>query len=334
MIPRSTYRSTTLIMFTVAVATVLASCTEVAAPLSDSPLQQSLVGVDEPEKWSCQDNKDPHCLPVDDPCPECTGLIVDGGLTMSDCTTSGMTDLDYDGLADWCEWAIARAFAPRLMIHPHDGDPSMEPYWAAKLYSENGSNCRLYPAPCYSPTFVQVFYALGYHRDPGGVQNAYAHRGDSEFIVLWLHYDPTSGRWQTEFAFLSAHYKAYPDYSARYYGSDLGYPENYKGYPRIWVSKHKHANYGSQSLCNMGGFFYADDCVGNVDFGRIPIDRYRNLGSSAYPMLWNVSSQSPTIYQDVENFWARDAFCGWMKVETFNKPCSEPYKWWLADFGY
>jgi hypothetical protein len=253
---------------------------------------------------------------------------------MDECLAPGQTDLDQDGLGDWCEWAIARSFRPTLMIHVNDEDPSREPYWAAKLYQETGSNCFLYPAPCYSPQFVQVFYAPAYHRDPGGALGLYAHRGDSEFMVLWVYFDSNDGRWKTLFMYTSAHYDAYPDYSRLNFATEMEYPSNYLGYAKIWVSRNKHANYITKGRCDTGGLVGFDTCDNNQDAGRLLVDRYRNLGSSSHPILSTVASEAPGYYKLSENFWEANTFCGWMEITLFNHSCSEPYKWWLADFGF
>ena len=318
----------------------LVACTDNPAGVLDPNAAYSALiappGPPQPDAWSCTDPEDPHCLPPNDPCPDCDGIYVDFGLTMSECLTPGPTDLDYDGLGDWCEWAIARSFRPTFMIHAADQDPSREPYWAAKLYQENGTNCFLYPAPCYSPLFVQVFYAPSYHRDPGGPGGTYAHRGDSEFVVIWVSFDTNDGRWKTALTYTSAHFNGFgnPGYSRLNWADEVEYPSNYLGYPRVWVSKNKHANYPTQGWCNIGGIVGIDICDNNGDAGRLTVDLYRNLGSVAYPFLTGVASENPSYYRLTEDFWQADYFCGWMEYALFTHGCASPYKWWLDDFGY
>ncbi len=79
-------------------------------------------------------------------------------------------DSDTDGLADHCEFPIARSFAPMLHFANGGQCPGGEPYWAARRTSTNR---------------VRIAYIMAYYKDCG-----YApHAGDSEMIMVDVQYN-------------------------------------------------------------------------------------------------------------------------------------------------
>lgn len=46
-----------------------------------------------------------------DPCPGCTGIVIGGAYTASQCINTG-TDADSDSIWDECEYQLAYAFRP------------------------------------------------------------------------------------------------------------------------------------------------------------------------------------------------------------------------------
>ncbi len=81
----------------------------------------------------------------------------------------GATGHDYDNdlLADECEHRLAYMFRPEMMMHPNDGCPGGEPYWAARYFDD--------AQHIGWGQFVRLAYLPGYYRDCGAGQ----HRGDS-----------------------------------------------------------------------------------------------------------------------------------------------------------
>jgi hypothetical protein len=66
--------------------------------------------------WSCYDPEDPHCShtpPSGDPAPDSAGIYLGDDFSWSTCTSEG-TDLDSDGLEDFCEYQLALSFRPLL----------------------------------------------------------------------------------------------------------------------------------------------------------------------------------------------------------------------------
>ncbi len=134
------------------------------------------------------------------------------------------------------------AFGPELYYDRFDNVRG-EPKWAAMLSSE---------------FTVRVFYALAYYRDLGPVVDVclqvgddwfdcFPHWGDSEVIVLDVTYDFETDHWVLSELHLSRHT------STDHYGaSSFTYTDKLFGYPRIFVSRQKHANYRNDEDCDNG----------------------------------------------------------------------------------
>jgi hypothetical protein len=261
------------------------------------------------------------------------------GFTFNACIQNTVTgiDVDTDGLDDECEWQIASTFAPMLRLTSGDNTTGRETYWASHHKNSCGA---------YTPTIggggepqgsclwytnvIRVIYALGYYAD-GGCCGLSGHVGDSEFIVLEAAYNQTDNVWYTTRAYLSAHVNQnWPgpgaDGSRWWYGDEMEYPWN-RGYPRIYVSKEKHANYPTDSACDSGGWIGGDSCGGSFFDQRVGVQRTRNIGELNRQLVNCVSSVSSTR-QGIECFWTDIYFDGWY---TFSN-ATEGYRDYLLAF--
>jgi hypothetical protein len=200
-------------------------------------------------------------------------------------------DRDIDGVDDECELALAKAFAPELIVDARDcsWDVSVEP---ARL--GGGYMFAVESAPDHRA--MQIAYMPAYYRDCGweGLPcvargpDCAAHAGDSELIVIQARYHP-SARWVADAVFLSALCFGRSAGRCRWYrGNELrhfawvgGIP---RGAPRIWVARGKHANYPSPRECDTGHWYY-DSCDGNAVVYRFPVvSTAQNIGSRHHPL--------------------------------------------------
>ena len=116
------------------------------------------------------------CLDTD-PNPDSAGVFI--GATNTDLCTEG-TDIDLDGLIDFCEKNLIQAFAPELNYSSAD-ETGREPKWAAQWMDDST---------------VRLMYLLSYYRDAGSsafvcslpppfpVESCFGHNGDSEHLAL------------------------------------------------------------------------------------------------------------------------------------------------------
>lgn len=270
-----------------------------------------------------------------DPDPAAPGIYLGSTFSFAACTASG--GADQDGVGELCEFQLALAFRPLLHTNQYDEDLTREPAWAARRGGVNE---------------VVIFYALAYHMDGGSdafydpcradfTGSCLSHFGDSEFIELRVKYNATTAHWVLNGAFLSAHYQTDGESSTNLTASTIGtlfYPEKNLGYPRVLVSRDKHANYPTWAVCEyIGGWNGSDSCQGNRDDVRVEVWRNRNLGSSTYPFFDQVNSNSPLIYSGTEYFWtAGKPFCGWdgPSLNHNRANCAGVYGDHLRDRGF
>jgi hypothetical protein len=116
---------------------------------------------------------------------------------------------------------------------------------------------------------------------------------------------------------MSAHWKTILDQSEWYPTHQLEYPDKYGGYPRVWVSQGKHANYLSRHHCDAHGA-PGDTCNGNSLSAetRLRSSDYYNLGSIQHHLLNCVNGGAlVSIYPEAysqECFWEPNTrFEGW-----------------------
>jgi hypothetical protein len=201
-------------------------------------------------------------------------------------------DRDADGVDDACELALARDFAPELIVDPHDcsWDAAARParLGGGYLFAAEAAPNRRAIRIAYMPAY---YVDCGWQGLPCVARGAgcAAHGGDSEIIVLEMSYDPANGRWITDAIFLSAHCFGPSGGRCRWYvGEDLRYFSwargARRGPPRIWVAKGKHANYPSPRECDTG-HWYNDSCDENSIAYRFPIlSSAQNVGSRGRPL--------------------------------------------------
>lgn len=234
------------------------------------------------------------------------------GFSDTECAAELMDDLDQDGLRDTCEQRLAEFFRPYLVMSSQDPVRDREPYWAAKFSYGN----------------VQVFWAYAYYEDGGtadktawychtGIEYIFetwtcaAHPGDSESLVLDLRYNEATQHWELANLLMSRHGTYYNSLGGQlqYNGPDLGYPT-------VYVSYGKHANYPSDGTCDTGADFDSDECYSN-HFERDYFSAYRNLGSSTNQLLDCVESEG--LYASSgrkECFWdTSGSFTGWTGLQ-------------------
>ncbi|HEX6307422.1 MAG TPA: hypothetical protein VFZ69_04485 [Longimicrobiales bacterium] len=213
--------------------------------------------------------------------PEPDGIRIEAGRCVD-----ALPDTDRDGLADACELALARAFAPLLMTHAtRCTPPSSTP--AARIpggYFHAAQPVR---------GGVHLVYMPAYYRDCGWtgakciLMDCRGHAGDSELIVVHAR-QTASGAWYTEAVFLSAHCFGRMPWNCRWYREDdldafawLGGVE--RGAPVVWVSDARNANYPSAGACERGHLGF-DRCDRSALEYRFPITSSRDIGSRAAPL--------------------------------------------------
>ncbi|MCH7703960.1 MAG: hypothetical protein IIB61_02520 [Planctomycetes bacterium] len=221
--------------------------------------------------------------PAGNPSGEAPGIWLGNGVTPSACFNGIQIrrgDAERDGLADACEFALARAFAPYMqfdhgeaLVKFPDGTnrhcAEGEPYWAAKLFDEFG--------------VVNIVYMMAYYKDCGEAFIPFdAHSGDSELIRLSVVYNNATQHWELTQAYLSAHAGTRTDASVYAGPSELEYPIRDRAFPKIWVARNKHANYRSFADCENGPDFPApntDSCDEDLRYlqARFPVRAGRNV---------------------------------------------------------
>jgi len=197
-----------------------------------------------------------------DPYPDSVGIFINFSVTPDLCE-SEYTDTDYDGFGDFCEERIAQAFAPVLFYTSGD-DVTGEPRYALEPLG-NGKVVVLY--------MLSMYYDFGdgacvVAPPPLAGNPCSGHSGDSESIAIIVRYEPSFQHWVLDDAYFS-HHSSYSLYSTSG-SSPSRYPTGvpYYGQPGgivvAYTSRHKHALYGSDSECDSGAVFNADDCNSNA----------------------------------------------------------------------
>ncbi|HEX2092608.1 MAG TPA: hypothetical protein VHG28_09415 [Longimicrobiaceae bacterium] len=234
------------------------------------------------------------------------GYQLSSQYTWANCTNVSLGNADRDGLWDGCEYELAHRFRPAEISHPFDEAPLHEPFFSARVGYEAG--------------VIGIFYGFAYHRDPGEPHTGthqYAHPGDAEFVIVFVkEYAP--GYWKTESAILSAHWLEIADGTASYSSGQLEYADNYRGRPRIWIAKNKHANYPTRSACSSGGW-WADTCDGNEHRGDVTFSPDRNIGNYYAPgATIRLRDELTSLYglPGVERIWTGMYFTGWQGTSS------------------
>ena len=278
----------------------------------------------------------------EDPDPEAGGILLGSGFTPTYCFAAA-SDTDQDGLDNVCEEAMADAFRPEIVSGSTD-DTRGEAHWAARRI---GTTNR-----------VRIAYLLGYYWDWGSPRSLCAipvfppsgdcggHIGDSEWVAVDIEYS-SGGRWVMAQAGLSAHFGTGNDHTAWVSWTGFHFPENERGYPRVYASLKKHANYQSVSRCNANiipdGFETFDDCsYSSAKYERVEYVPSRNIGSRTRnarsdgllgPGTCRYSTETFAGSEIAECFWLSPSgyhFNGWQES---NDPVG-PYEPQLAFLGF
>ncbi|HET9984124.1 MAG TPA: hypothetical protein VFQ38_11075 [Longimicrobiales bacterium] len=252
-------------------------------------------------------------------------------------------DADADGLADGCELALARTFAPLLVVRPGgcNWDESVRPARPGGGY--------LFAARPLTDGAVRIAYLPAYHRDCGwhGAKcwlpfvDCAPHAGDSEFIVEDVRPDSSLGRWVTEAVFLSAHCFGRHGEACRWYRGDelrgFEWDGGERAAPVIWVAEGRQANYPDKGSCDRG-IHHIDTCDHNALRIIFPIETpAQNIGSASSPShaggcvegraLWPSSREDP---RRTECFWdPANLFAGWQD----DGPGVTPYRRYLTEIA-
>lgn len=245
------------------------------------------------------------------------------GVTWTNCTNTSADapgNADDDGLEDFCEHELARAFQPRLIFHPGEDYESRQPYWAARLNETSAG-------------FIDIFFAPAYHNDA-------THKGDSEWMQLIITYD--GSRWKLVRAYYSAHFGSANDNSKNYYYTDLTYRDKYQGQPYAWLGKGKHAAYNDD--CNF--FWSLDEC----DYGwseDLGVQQGHNLGGWGPEFAIMVNCVASDQYQSSIGELLPGEECFWttgpgsdMEMDVYfdgwhdGGDQTAHYKDWLIYFGW
>ena len=260
------------------------------------------------------------------------------------CLDGSYTDLDADGVGDFCEENLAVAFAPEMRTWSQDNTAG-EPYWAG----EAGPN-----------QTIRIVYLLAYYRDEGSPSSLCnlpfahwscdGHNGDSEAVMVELKYVASTQHWVLERAWLSQHGDIVQYNGAGTTSSPHGivvrlqYPNKPQGYLRVWASQGKHSNYATQPECDTGGAFSTDTCDQADTSWRVFVSDAYDLGTRANPFVDCVPSRDPA-YQyygagRVECFWTPppsfpmfEKFAGWIP-DAVGGARSTHYSSVLDDFGF
>lgn len=281
---------------------IAGGCSE---PTSIEPLKQSSC------QLGCIDPPDTSGAP---------GIYLGTGVNATVCFNGTQTDVDADGISEFCEKALALAFAPQLALTKGSDNLGREPKFAVKKLGTN---------------MARIMYLLSYYVDRGpttswcnnNVGDAYdpatwraaceGHDGDSEWITLDVYYNSSAnGRWFLHQAIYSAHTGSnkYTRSTGAAYPLALVYPGNPGGYPRVYVAYQKHANYATDALCDSGSIMGTDECNADL-FERVVAGNNLNLGSravhSAAQDCWPSSNPIYSSNGIKECYWKMDTFLGW-----------------------
>jgi len=311
------------LLFAGAAAVLIVSCTESPnAPEGADTVPQ--YGVTQTKDY-CE--RDPNCAGYADPDPEAPGIFLGTDITADGCATTLTDDLDQDGFKDYCEKLLAEFFRPLLKFSGAETLSGREPYWAVRWDVDE--------------TAAKIFYAFAYYEDGGSyatgcpsTQYCAGHYGDSEWIEITADFDPVSKHWMTAQGIYSQHGAGWI-----YAFKDLEFPGRPRGYPAVYVSLDKHANYNSDYSCDNGGFFDFDTCTPGTSVRESHfVDR--NLGKSGSPTTklkdCVLSSGRFAGNGKLECFWATTGkFNGWnTATQTYAELDVAPYGHPLYTLGY
>lgn len=238
------------------------------------------------------------------------------GNTLSDFVTvyrGAAPDDDRDGLPDSLELSLAQQYFPVLNLHcgtyeglaygdrrqlyglsvPGYSDSSNGrlPFVAHFYNPRNGTDCAQ-PYQC-----IELRYGIAWNWDLGDDVFGEAHNGDSEVYAVLLARKDTDGgpdwgvstdtalndpgQWRLIKEFMSAHWTSAAESSTYRSQGNFGTT----AYQKVWAAEGKHAMYPTQSACNSGGAFGADDCGDNrCDIVTEVFQKVQNVGELDAPL--------------------------------------------------
>lgn len=234
-----------------------------------------------------------------------------------ECAATHSQDGDGDGLSDACELALARTFAPLLMVRGGGCN-----------WDSSAPNARLgggyFHAVQPVDGGVRIAYLPAYFRDCGwsGAKcsipwvDCSPHDGDSEFIAVEVIHDQPAAMVAVG-VFLSAHCFGRSSGSCRWYrGEELDEFDWIAAAPVVWVSEGRQANYPSWQACD-AGHRYLDTCDAHDTSVWFPVLPARNIGSRAVPQtpggcVTGAILDSVHVEPDAQEcFWRPEPFHGW-----------------------
>lgn len=233
-----------------------------------------------------------------------TAVVTPWSMETCSVPTTSADDVDLDGLVDECEYSLARAFEPVLIVYDTPVDRATRiPHWSTRPTSTGR---------------IQIYYAAAYTQDYGSILGISGHRGDSEFIVAEI-LNVAGSTWEAQGWFLSQHYHASTDTSGWF---PAGHPLQYydASHPTIHVARDKHAHYRTSAECNDGGWRGSDECVGPTANQWLGVHRNNSIGSMLAPINPNkYYDLDANGIADLENFWTDVRFCGWQDSGNTNR---------------
>jgi hypothetical protein len=228
-------------------------------------------------------------------------------------------DSDADGLSDTCEFALATAFAPVLLVRAGGCN------WDVESTPQRLGGGYLHAVERVESK-IRIAYLPAYFLDCGWRDlrcllpfvSCAPHAGDSEFIVVEVEDEQGASTWTVTGVFLSAHCFGSGASSCRWYrDADLQRFQWHEGGPIVWVAEGRHANYPSWQACN-AGHRTMDTCARHDARYRFPVRSEANLGSRSLPRLSSGCIAGHELDrrgvdpERSECFWRPDAFFrGW-----------------------
>ena len=270
--------------------------------------------------------------------------------TLGDCITEQNQpqgdSLDHDGILDICEYKIARAFRPRLMMDKDERHAGRQTYWEVRR-PQMGDELTTQEAPRRDGQELWLFYALGYYYD-GGRYGLSWHQGDSEFVIASVA--PvgavTDSLWALNRICFAAHWDAQGEFHECYDADDstVQYYDGRGGRPRVWVAYNKHGSYPNAMTCRSHVLFRIlwfsinERCEGRPteDGGEryveadVVIRDSMQLGQYDSLTAWSIDEQLK-YRTGTERLWSREAFCGWHRDR---RPCAGNYWRPLKAWGF